>query len=55
MATKAELINKLEELIAHDDVEHAAEAVDIVKEAYESLIAAELENASEETHDDAET
>ncbi|MBP6312333.1 MAG: DUF349 domain-containing protein [Flavobacteriales bacterium] len=55
MATKAELITKLEELIGHDDVEHAAEAVDTVKEAYEAIIAAELENASVDTQDDPET
>lgn len=53
MATKAELISKLEELIAHDDVEHAAEAVDNVKEAYEALVAAELDNAPDETQDEA--
>ena len=54
MATKAELINRLEELIAHDDVEHVSEGVDTVKEAYEALIATELENASEESHEAGE-
>lgn len=40
MASKAELIARLEELIAQEDVETAAEAVEGVKEAYESLVAA---------------
>ena len=40
MATKAELIGRLEELIAQEDVEHASESVEAVKEAYEALVAA---------------
>lgn len=40
MATKAELISKLEETMALEDVEIASEAVEGVKEAYEALVAA---------------
>jgi hypothetical protein len=40
MATKAELIGRLEELIAQEDVENASESVEAVKEAYEALVAA---------------
>ncbi|MCB9179296.1 MAG: DUF349 domain-containing protein [Flavobacteriales bacterium] len=48
MATKAELITRLEEITAQDDVESAAEAVEGVKEAYEALVAASLQ---QEHHD----
>ena len=47
MATKAELIGKLEELIAQEDVEHASETVEAVKEAYETLVAAALQHQQE--------
>ena len=40
MATKAELIIRLEELTAQEDIEQASEAVEGVKEAYEALVAA---------------
>jgi hypothetical protein len=40
MATKAELIHRLEELTAQEDIEQASEAVEGVKEAYEALVAA---------------
>ncbi|MBL7938193.1 MAG: DUF349 domain-containing protein [Flavobacteriales bacterium] len=40
MATKAELITRLEETMALEDVEAASEAIEGVKEAYETLVAA---------------
>jgi hypothetical protein len=43
MATKAELIGRLEELISQEDVEHASETVEAVKEAYEALVASALQ------------
>ena len=43
MATKAELIERLVELNAQEDVEHASEAVEGVKEAYEALVAAAMQ------------
>lgn len=46
MATKAELITRLEEITAQEDVETASEAVEGVKEAYEALVAAALEEAN---------
>lgn len=50
MATKAELIQRLEELNAQEDVEQASEAVEGVKEAYEAIVANALQaaQASEE-------
>ena len=48
MATKAELITRLEEITAQEDVEIASEAVEGVKEAYEALVAASLQ---QEHHD----
>lgn len=48
MATKAELITRLEEITAQEDVESAAEAVEGVKEAYEALVATSLQ---QEHHD----
>jgi hypothetical protein len=56
MASKAELIARLEELIAQEDVETAAEAVEGLKEAYESLVAAaeRPEEATVEAHAGAE-
>jgi hypothetical protein len=49
MASKAELVARLQELIATDDVESVAEAVESMKEAYEALVAAAQEQrASEE-------
>ena len=48
MASKAELISRLEELVALEDVEHASEAVEGVKEAYEALVAAALQQAQHE-------
>lgn len=46
MASKTELIARLEELLANEDTEQAAEAVEGVKEAYETLVAA-AEQATE--------
>ncbi|MDQ3100151.1 MAG: DUF349 domain-containing protein [Bacteroidota bacterium] len=43
MATKAELIGRLEELISQEDVENASETVEAVKEAYEALVASALQ------------
>lgn len=43
MASKEELLSRLEELVTHEDVEHASEAVEGVKEAYEALVAAALQ------------
>jgi len=40
MATKAELISRLEVTMAQEDVEVASEAVEGIKEAYEALVAA---------------
>jgi len=45
MATKAELITRLEEIMAQEDVETASEAVEGVKEAYEALVAATQQQA----------
>lgn len=45
MATKAELIARLQEIVSQEDVEAAAEAVEVTKEAYESLVAAQQEHA----------
>ncbi|MEO8588875.1 MAG: DUF349 domain-containing protein [Flavobacteriales bacterium] len=47
MARKAELISRLEELVAHEDVESASEAVEGVKEAYEALVASALQQAQQ--------
>ena len=44
MATKTELIARLEELVAQEDVETASEAVEATKEAYESLVASALQH-----------
>lgn len=44
MATKTELIARLEELVAQEDVESASEAVEATKEAYEALVAAALQH-----------
>ncbi|MBX2973313.1 MAG: DUF349 domain-containing protein [Flavobacteriales bacterium] len=48
MATKAELITRLEEITAQEDVETASEAVEGVKEAYEALVAAAQQQATSE-------
>ncbi len=48
MANKAELIERLGQLVEQDDLEQAAEAVEAVKEAYEALVASEQEHASVE-------
>jgi hypothetical protein len=45
MATKAELIQRLEELNSLEDAEQASEAVEGVKEAYESIVAQALQAA----------
>jgi len=50
MATKAELITRLEEITAQEDVETASEAVEGVKEAYEALVAAAQQQAAPENH-----
>ena len=44
MATRTELIARLEELVAQEDVESASEAVEATKEAYEALVAAALQH-----------
>ena len=49
MATKTELIARLEELLQGDDPEAASEAVDTVKDAYEAIL-----NAAEEAGQDKE-
>lgn len=53
MATKGELITRLEEIIAQEDVETASEAVEGVKEAYEALVAAALQQAVPESTPEA--
>ena len=53
MASKAELISKLEELVTIEDVEHASDSVEGVKEAYESLVASALQQAEQEQADHA--
>ena len=45
MATKSELIGRMEELLQQPDVERSSEAVETVKEAYEDLVAAEKAEA----------
>ena len=52
MATKTELIARLEELLQQGDPEQAAEAVDAVKEAYEALVAAQHEAAQAESDEE---
>ncbi|MCB0765727.1 MAG: DUF349 domain-containing protein [Flavobacteriales bacterium] len=54
MATKAELITRLEEITAQEDVESAAEAVEGVKEAYEALVAASLQQEHHEGQPEGE-
>ena len=44
MATKAELLARLQELASQEDVETAAEAVEVTKEAYEALVAAQQQS-----------
>lgn len=51
MATKEELIARLQEIVSQEDVEAAAEAVEVTKEAYEALIAAQQQHAE---HHEAE-
>jgi len=46
MATKAELITRLEETMANEDVEVASEAIEGIKEQYEALVAASQEENS---------
>ncbi len=48
MATKAELLARLEEIVSHEDVEAAAEAVEVTKEAYEALLAAQQQSEHSE-------
>lgn len=50
MATKAELLARLQELVSQEDVEAAAEAVEVTKEAYEALVAAQQQHAGAEGH-----
>lgn len=50
MASKAELVARLQELITTEDVESVSEAVESVKEAYEALVASTQE---QHTHDEA--
>ena len=52
MATKTELIARLEELLQQGDPEQAAEAVDAVKEAYEALVAAQHEAAQADSDEE---
>jgi len=46
MATKAELITRLEETMANEDVEIASEAIEGIKEQYEALVAASQDDNS---------
>ncbi|MBK9765031.1 MAG: DUF349 domain-containing protein [Flavobacteriales bacterium] len=46
MATKAELITRLEETMANEDVEVASEAIEGIKEQYEALVAASQDENS---------
>jgi len=48
MATKAELLARLQELVSQEDVEAAAEAVEVTKESYEALVAAQQHHAEGE-------
>lgn len=52
MATKAELLARLQELVSQADVEAAAEAVEVTKEAYEALVAHQHQHA--EAHAEGE-
>lgn len=45
MATKSELIAKMEQLLHEPDVERSSEAVDTLKETYEDIVAAEKAEA----------
>jgi len=45
MASKSELIARMEELLQHTDVEQSAEAVESLKENYEAVVAAEKAEA----------
>jgi hypothetical protein len=45
MATKSELIARMEEVLQQPDVERSGEAVDTLKEAFEELVATEQEAA----------
>ena len=45
MTTKSALIARMEELLQQSDVEQASEGVEGVKEAYEALVAAALQQA----------
>lgn len=48
MATKAELLSRLQELVSQEDVDAAAEAVEVTKEAYEALVALQQQHAEAE-------
>lgn len=48
MATKVELIARLEEIMAQEDVEAASEAVEGVKESFEALVASLAQQATPE-------
>lgn len=59
MATKIELIARMEELLHQEDVERSSEAVETIKESYEALVAAEQAEAearaaAEEVQQEAE-
>jgi hypothetical protein len=59
MATKIELIARMEELLHQEDVERSSEAVETLKESYEALVAAEQAEAearaaAEEAQQEAE-
>lgn len=53
MATKAELLARLEELVAQEDVEAASESVEVTKEAYEALVSAAQQERAEAPADAA--
>ncbi|MCB0793529.1 MAG: DUF349 domain-containing protein, partial [Flavobacteriales bacterium] len=53
MATKAELIAKLEQLLAEEELENLAEHVSSIKESYEALIA-EAQRSQDEASEDPE-
>ncbi len=54
MATKTELISRLEELLHQEEVERSSEAVETLKENYEALVAAEQAEAGARAAEEAQ-
>ena len=54
MATKSELIGRMEELLQQPDVERSSEAVETLKEHYEDLVAVEKAEAETRAAEEAE-